>query len=191
MARTVKDPEVRRREILDGALALFCEKGYEAVTMGEIAGRLGIAQGLCYRYFPSKEALLDEAVEQYARALAGRVLPLFRNDGRSLREKLGEAPLFLEEEEEDSFYWRLAHSGGSERVHAQLSLRVCSLLREAAAGFCAEAMDCGGLNAEEAETAWDFLIYGQLGVLLRADLSREEKERRIRGFYARIPFQSG
>ena len=52
MGRTVKQPEVRRQEILEAALDLFCEKGYEGASMADLAQRLGISQGLCYRYFP-------------------------------------------------------------------------------------------------------------------------------------------
>ena len=42
MGRTVKQPEVRRQEILEAALDLFCEKGYEGASMADLAQRLGI-----------------------------------------------------------------------------------------------------------------------------------------------------
>ena len=57
MSRITKDPTERRQEILDTALKLFWEKGYEKTSMTEIAQAMQVAQGLCYRYFPSKEAL--------------------------------------------------------------------------------------------------------------------------------------
>ena len=56
MSRITKDPTERRQEILDTALKLFWEKGYEKTSMTEIAQAMQVAQGLCYRYFPSKEA---------------------------------------------------------------------------------------------------------------------------------------
>ena len=64
--RVTKEPEVRKQEILDTALKLFGENGYEKTSISDIAKAIGIAQGLCYRYFPSKEALFDSAIEQYA-----------------------------------------------------------------------------------------------------------------------------
>ena len=36
-ARISKEPEVRRQEILDTAMSVFMEKGYEAATMRDIA----------------------------------------------------------------------------------------------------------------------------------------------------------
>ena len=62
MPRITKDPTERRQEILDTALKLFWEKGYEKTSMTEIAQAMQVAQGLCYRYFPSKEALFQTAV---------------------------------------------------------------------------------------------------------------------------------
>ena len=64
--RITKEPEERKQEILDTAMRLFYEKGYEKTSIADIAKEIGVAQGLCYRYFPSKEALFDCAIEQYA-----------------------------------------------------------------------------------------------------------------------------
>ena len=68
--RTVKEPDVRRQEILDEAARLFGENGYEGVSISDIARSLGIAQGLCYRYFPSKADLYEAAAERRAERLA-------------------------------------------------------------------------------------------------------------------------
>ena len=53
--RVTKEPEVRKQEILDTALKLFGENGYEKTSITDIAKAIGVAQGLCYRYFPSKK----------------------------------------------------------------------------------------------------------------------------------------
>ena len=73
--RVTKEPEERRQEIIDTAMRLFYEKGYEKTSIADIAKAIGVAQGLCYRYFPSKEALFDSTVDQYAQILAGRLTP--------------------------------------------------------------------------------------------------------------------
>jgi len=49
--------EGRRGEILDAALAVFREKGYEGGTMREVAAALGVTEPALYRHYPSKEAL--------------------------------------------------------------------------------------------------------------------------------------
>ena len=62
MKRISKAPEVRRQELLDTAMELFAQKGYEETSMGDIARAAGVAQGLCYRYFDSKQKLFQEAL---------------------------------------------------------------------------------------------------------------------------------
>lgn len=56
--------------ILGAATALFLDKGYEAVTMTEIAARSGTAIGSLYRFFPSKESVADALLRTYAERLA-------------------------------------------------------------------------------------------------------------------------
>jgi len=55
----------RRNQLIDVALRLFSEKGYEASTIKELAEAGGVAQGLFYHYFPSKEDLLLAVFERH------------------------------------------------------------------------------------------------------------------------------
>jgi len=59
--------EERRRAILDAALNVFVERGFEGTRIQEIADRSGLSYGLVYHYFPTKEAvftiLVDLALE--------------------------------------------------------------------------------------------------------------------------------
>ncbi len=60
--------------LLEAALTLFREKGYDETTVEEITERADVAKGTFFNYFPSKEELLGEAaawrVEQLRAALA-------------------------------------------------------------------------------------------------------------------------
>jgi AcrR family transcriptional regulator len=60
-------PQDRRRQILEKAVDFFSEYGLTAQTRG-LAAACGISQRLLYRYFPTKEALLDEV---YRHAIVG------------------------------------------------------------------------------------------------------------------------
>jgi TetR/AcrR family fatty acid metabolism transcriptional regulator len=51
--------EERRRQILHAAVRAFARKGYHACRVSDIATEAGVAYGLVYHYFGSKEALLD------------------------------------------------------------------------------------------------------------------------------------
>jgi TetR/AcrR family transcriptional regulator, fatty acid metabolism regulator protein len=49
----------RRQQILAAAVKVFAEKGFHASRVGDIAEEAGIAYGLVYHYFQSKEDLLE------------------------------------------------------------------------------------------------------------------------------------
>jgi AcrR family transcriptional regulator len=51
--------------LLEVGAALIAEKGYEAATMAEIAGRAGSPIGSLYRFFPSKDLLADALIQRY------------------------------------------------------------------------------------------------------------------------------
>lgn len=57
-ARRRLKPDERADQILRGAITFFAEHGFSGQTR-ELTHRLGISKGLLYRYFPSKEALID------------------------------------------------------------------------------------------------------------------------------------
>ena len=48
----------KRRLILDAATKVFAERGYHACRVGDIAAEAGVAYGLLYHYFESKEEVL-------------------------------------------------------------------------------------------------------------------------------------
>lgn len=54
--------EQRAKQIVTTAAEFFAERGFTASTR-ELADRLGVTQALLYRYFASKEALIDEVFD--------------------------------------------------------------------------------------------------------------------------------
>jgi TetR/AcrR family transcriptional regulator, fatty acid metabolism regulator protein len=51
--------ENKHEQILQAAVRVFAKHGYEATRVGDIAKEAGVAYGLVYHYFASKEAVLD------------------------------------------------------------------------------------------------------------------------------------
>ncbi len=91
----------KRRLILAAAVRVFARNGYHTSRVGDIAEEAGIAHGLLYHYFPSKEAVLatvfrenwadllaafqrvaasDEAADEQLRGIAKILLRSWRND---------------------------------------------------------------------------------------------------------------
>ncbi len=62
-ARRRLAPEDREHQILQAAIAFFAHNGFDASTR-DLAKELGITQPLLYRYFPTKEALVDRVYEE-------------------------------------------------------------------------------------------------------------------------------
>jgi TetR/AcrR family fatty acid metabolism transcriptional regulator len=54
-----KVQEERRRQILQAAVGAFARKGYHSCRVSDIAKDAGVAYGLVYHYYESKEALLE------------------------------------------------------------------------------------------------------------------------------------
>ena len=59
MATRSAAQEERRRQILDAAVRAFAKKGYHACRVSDIAEEAGVAYGLVYHYFESKDAVLE------------------------------------------------------------------------------------------------------------------------------------
>lgn len=60
--------ERTRAKVLDAALAMLREQGYEATTMRAIAAAAGVSTGNAYYYFPSKDHLVQELYVEVQRA---------------------------------------------------------------------------------------------------------------------------
>jgi AcrR family transcriptional regulator len=65
MARVTKEHlDARKNQILDAAWTCFGRRGYHQTTMQEVATEAGISAGAIYRYYPSKEAVLQAISER-------------------------------------------------------------------------------------------------------------------------------
>lgn len=82
-----------REQLADVAAGLFAERGYDAVSISDVARAAGVSYQTVYNYFPAKQNLAldraDEIREQYGRVVRGRP------DGSSPAEALG--PLVMED----------------------------------------------------------------------------------------------
>ena len=53
-----------KRKIFDASMKLFAEKGYDATSVEEITGAVGVAKGTLYYHFSSKEEIFNFLVEE-------------------------------------------------------------------------------------------------------------------------------
>lgn len=86
--RDVKDPEIRRAEIMDAAMLLFMEKGYANTTTQDIVDKVNISRGLLYYHFKNKEDILYYLVERYSEKLLRDIHVIVNDDDQTAIEKI-------------------------------------------------------------------------------------------------------
>ncbi|AVV49544.1 MULTISPECIES: TetR/AcrR family transcriptional regulator [Leptospira] len=97
--------------ILKTSLKLFSEQGYHGTTMRQVASKAGMSLGLAYRYFDSKEAILEGIIESHDKILKRYVTDEVVSNPRreDLIVNVSESIITLVKENEDylRLYWNL------------------------------------------------------------------------------------
>ncbi|SDJ07530.1 TetR/AcrR family transcriptional regulator [Nonomuraea jiangxiensis] len=107
-SRRTRDAEATQRAILDAAIDAFARSGYDGASTRDIARDAGIDPRLITRYFGSKEALFERAVEETYR----HPLMMVPGNNRAVAAALlGDAPM-----EQAKGLLLTIRSAGSERA---------------------------------------------------------------------------
>ncbi len=75
-----------REKILKAAREAFAEKGFDGVSVDEIAKRAGVKKALIYYYFPSKEALFEEVWNRVIDELEDHLFKEVENENVYMRK---------------------------------------------------------------------------------------------------------
>ncbi len=86
--------EEKRRLILDAAVRVFAQKGYHTCRVGDIAEEAGVAHGLLYHYFASKEEVLETVFRETWSDLLEAVKGV-EESGEPAREQLRQVAAIL------------------------------------------------------------------------------------------------
>jgi TetR/AcrR family transcriptional regulator, fatty acid metabolism regulator protein len=73
LADTSTALEDKRRQLLDAAVRVFARKGFHSSRVGDIAEEAGVAHGLLYHYFKSKDQVLEAVFQENWNLLVARV----------------------------------------------------------------------------------------------------------------------
>jgi AcrR family transcriptional regulator len=115
------EPESPRQRILDVALELLAEHGYEGASLQQVADRVGLHKSSLFHHFRSKEELAREVYRGLAERLLKRLEPLLAEDPPRL-----ESLLAALEASADHF--------AAEPASARLLMRLLVTRRETGAG---------------------------------------------------------
>jgi len=72
--------EEKRRQLLDAAVRVFARKGFHASRVSDIAEEAGVAHGLLYHYFKSKDQVLEAVFHDNWSVLLARIASVEESD---------------------------------------------------------------------------------------------------------------
>lgn len=162
-----RQAEQRRLRFIDTALEAFAVRGFDGTSVKDLAQAAGATQGLLYHYFPSKDALLEAALERHYflpelrriaatdrnRPAAEVLLELARGFARILDEHRAIVQLMVREAPSNATVRERLERGREEGVH---------LL----ADYLASRVEAGELRPHHCEDSARLLFYAVLAAHL-------------------------
>jgi AcrR family transcriptional regulator len=132
-------PARRREQILDAANALFSERGYDEVSIEDIASSAGVTRGLVHHYFGGRKEVYIALLERLA-AVREEELPL--PVGRSARARVADSmSRWLDWTEQNRTIWLATLGRGEDIADPDIRNVVADLRRRAVALLIAHHAD--------------------------------------------------
>ena len=124
-------PEQRREQILSAAHALFAERGYDQVSVEDIASAAGVTRGLVHHYFGGRKEVYIALLERIG---AQREDQLRQPMGRSARARVADSvSRWLDWTEANRMIWLATIARGEDIADPDIRRVVADLVRRAVA----------------------------------------------------------
>ena len=177
--RMSKEPEGRKREMIDTAMRVFTARGYEETSMADIAKEMNVVPGLCYRYFQSKKDLYETALGIYALELTEPMKKIFQDERLGFSEVMEKMSVHFLKTDGNEQYHSFFHGNGNEVFHRQLEIRMLNEILPYMSGLLERLRVKGEIHTEDIDTAARFILYGQMPILNNEELLPAQKMERI------------
>lgn len=163
----------RRNEIIETAGKLFEEKGYEQTQVQDIVNEIGVAKGLFYYYFKSKDEVMEELADRYADAIIDAVNKLIDKDISTFDKINRIFQIFIDSAEKKSgiFMGILYVKNGitHERIFFNVGKKMVPLVTE----LILSGNDNGECNCGDPNFITEFLVSGLFNIMNQ--ISPDEK----------------
>jgi len=166
MARVVKKPEERKEELLEIALKLFLQKGYENTSIKDIYTEANGSFGMFYHHFKSKEEIFALSMDKYVNIFIDRLVDALLDDAIPYEQRYNKAIIRLIE-----FLNGRDKVIGYERgdldvsVFRLLSLKILGESVNIVQLFLEEGSKKGLLQVENVHQSAIIITYGIYGVI--------------------------
>lgn len=168
-----KTKEERRNEIIETAGKLFEEKGYEQTQVQDIVSEIGVAKGLFYYYFKSKDEVMEELADRYADAIIDAVNKLIDKDIATFDKINRIFQIFIDSAEKKFgiFIGILNVKNGitHERIFFNVGKKMVPLVTE----LILSGNDNGECNCSDPKFITEFLVSGLFNIMNQ--ISPDEK----------------
>ena len=168
-----KTKEERRNEIIETAGKLFEEKGYEQTQVQDIVNEIGVAKGLFYYYFKSKDEVMEELADRYADAIIDAVNKLIDKDISTFDKINRIFQIFIDSAEKKFgiFMGILNVKNGitHERIFFNVGKKMVPLVTE----LILSGNDNGECNCSDSKFITEFLVSGLFNIMNQ--ISPDEK----------------
>ena len=168
-----KTKEERRNEIIETAGKLFEEKGYEQTQVQDIVNEIGVAKGLFYYYFKSKDEVMEELADRYADAIIDAVNKLIDKDISTFDKINRIFQIFIDSAEKKFgiFMGILNVKNGitHERIFFNVGKKMVPLVTE----LILSGNDNGECNCSDPKFITEFLVSGLFNIMNQ--ISPDEK----------------
>jgi AcrR family transcriptional regulator len=128
MDRISKDPEVRRKELIDIAVSLFVEKGYENTSVSDIVKNAHVAQGTFYYYFKSKDEILDAIIDITVEEIEKRIQKLASQDTDAVSKLLGFFNIYYSVFRNREKIYNYLHEESNALLHLKAEKKIAPLV---------------------------------------------------------------
>ncbi|HZJ29033.1 MAG TPA: TetR/AcrR family transcriptional regulator [Solirubrobacterales bacterium] len=158
----------RRRQILDAAVRVFARQGFHSTRVADIADQAGVAYGLVYHYFSSKEEVLNELFTERWSLLLAAIAEADRGTD-SPREKLAAVASFIVESyrhDPELMKVIIVEVTRAANSFGQTHLREIREAYESIAGIVAEGQASGELRDDVDPVFASMAFYGAIEQML-------------------------
>ena len=168
-----KTKEERRNEIIETAGKLFEEKGYEQTQVQDIVNEIGVAKGLFYYYFKSKDEVMEELADRYADAIIDAVNKLIDKDISTFDKINRIFQIFIDSAEKKFGIFMGILNVKNGKTHERIFFNVGKKMVPLVTELILSGNDNGECNCSDPKFITEFLVSGLFNIMNQ--LSPDEK----------------
>lgn len=168
-----KTKEERRNEIIETAGKLFEEKGYEQTQVQDIVNEIGVAKGLFYYYFKSKDEVMEELADRYADAIIDAVNKLIDKDISTFDKINRIFQIFIDSAEKKFGIFMGILNVKNGKTHERIFFNVGKKMVPLVTELILSGNDNGECNCSDPKFITEFLVSGLFNIMNQ--ISPDEK----------------